>query len=351
MKNRFTYLFRLFLAFTFLFSLIITPTLLAQNGGFAGASNRIGYSARGMAMSNAMLAVTTEGSYSYYNPAQAAMLIDKRQVDLSVGALSYDRVFQSSGVQFKLPPTAGLSLTLLRTGVQDIDGRTVSGYSTGLFDVNEYQLSSTFGIRLSNRMKAGIGLKFNMADYHSELDNAIGVGVDFGILYHLGLYTNIALSVKDLFASYTWNAQDLYSLSQGRDVINYFPTRYIVGFAHQKNKITISGDLEIQSYTSEVQNTTTIVEGGVPITINSSEEINTSSTQFRFGGAWRAHERFTLRGGWRVQDIEDFDSWALSSGFSIHLPFDVFSPSIDYAFVMEPYQISNIHVFSLRLNL
>jgi len=351
MRLSHTYQNRALALFPLLFALLISPSLFAQNGGFAGASNRIGYSARGMAMGNAMSAVTTEGAYSYYNPAQAAMLIDKRQTDFSIGALQFDRVFQSSGVQFKLPPTAGLSFNLLRTGVKDIDGRTVSGYSTGLFDINEYQLSSNFGIRLSNKMKAGIGLKFNMADYHSDLDNAIGVGLDFGILYHAGLHTNIALSIKDLFANYKWNAQDLYGLSQGRDVINNFPTRYTLGVAYQRNQVTVSADFEIQSYTSEIQTTSTFVEDGVPTTITSSEEVNTSSTQLRLGSSWRAHQRFTLRAGWQLPNTEDFDSWALSSGFSIHLPFDVFSPSIDYAFVMEPYQISNMHVFSLRLNL
>jgi hypothetical protein len=200
-------------------------------------------------------------------------------------------------------------------------------------------------------MKAGIGLKFNMADYHSELDNAIGVGLDFGVLYHAGLHTNIAFSIKDLFATYSWNAEDLYGLSQGRDVVNNFPTRFIFGLAYQRNQVTISGDFEIQSYSSEVQTSSTFIEGGVPNTIRTTEDVNTSSTQFRVGSSWRAHQRFTLRAGWRLPDTQDFDSWALSSGFSIHLPFDVLSPSMDYAFVMEPYQISNMHVFSLRLNL
>ena len=351
MRCKFTNTKRLLFSITLLIFGLISPYLFAQNGGFAGASYRLGYSARGMAMSNAMTAVTSEGAFAYYNPAMAAMDLGTRQTDLTVGALKFDRVFQSSGVHLQLPPSAGLSFNLIRAGVKDIDGRTVSGYPTGLFNINEYQLASNFGIRLSEKFKGGIGLKFSMADYHNELNNAFTVGLDFGFLYHAGQYLNIGVSVKDLFANYSWNAQDLYNLDQARDVVNDFPTRVIFGLAYQRDSFTVSGDFEIQSYSSEVETTEFFIDNGIPTSISSTETVNTSSSQFRLGGSWEAHERFTLRAGWRLAETNDIDSWSLSSGFSIHLPFDVFSPSIDYAFVMEPYQISNMHVFSLRLNL
>lgn len=325
--------------------------LLAQNGGFAGASTRMGYSARGMAMSNAMSAVTSEGSFAYYNPAQAAFLLDTRQTDLTAGVLKFDRVFQSSGIQFQLPPTAGLSFSILRTGVKDIDGRTQSGYPTEMFDISEYQFASNFGIRLSEKFNAGIGLKFGLANYHEELDNAVSVGIDFGALYHAGGNLNIAFSVKDLFANYSWNAEDLYNLDQSRNVVNNFPTRIIFGLAYQADQFTLSGDFELQAYTSETQTREVFVSNGKPTTIVNTKLINSNSTQLRLGGSWKAHERFTLRAGYQLPELSQTESWALSSGFSIHLPFDVFSPSIDYAFVMEPYRISNMHVFSLRLNL
>lgn len=343
-KNRYSFILLLVAG-------LISPDLLAQNGGFAGASTRLGYSARGMAMSNAMSAVTSEGAFSYYNPAQSALLTLNRQTDLSVGALHFDRVFQSSGVQLQLPPTAGLSFYILRTGVKDIDGRTQSGYHTELFNTSEYQLSSSFGIRLSEKMNAGIGLKFSMADYHSELKNSVSVGIDFGLLYHAGQHFNMAFSVKDLFANYSWNSQDLYNLDQSRNVVNQFPARVVFGLAYQKQKFTLSSDFEIQVYNSETETQEVFISEGRPTLITNTNIIKTSSTQIRLGGSWRVHERFSLRGGWQLPEFTQMESWALSSGFSIHLPFDIFSPSIDYAFVMESYRISNMHVFSLRLNL
>ncbi|MDR9415953.1 MAG: hypothetical protein RI564_06705 [Gracilimonas sp.] len=342
----------LFSALTLLLILGFIPIeLLAQNGGFAGASTRLGYNARGLAMGNAMSAVTSEGAYTYYNPAHAALEFGAGQVDLSSGILPFDRVLQTAGAQFDLPPTAGLSFTLLRAGVNDIDGRTQSGYPTELFDISEYQLASNFGIRLSETFNAGIGLKFSLANYHQELSNAVAVGVDFGFLYEVSSHMNVAASVKDLFANYSWNSQDLYNLDQARNVVNNFPTRVIFGLAWQSEKLTVSGDFEVQAYSSETINNEMFIDNGVPTTISNTEMIRTSSTQLRFGSSWRAHERFTLRGGWNIPETTNFDSWGMSSGFSIHLPFDVFSPSIDYAFVIEPYRLSNMHVFSLRLNL
>lgn len=332
-------------------ALLLPVDLIAQNGGFAGASTRIGFSARGLAMSNAMSAVTSEGAFSYYNPAHSALETESRQTDLTVGALQFDRVFQSTGIKFQLPPTAGMSFHLLRTGVKDIDGRTQSGYHTEYFNLSEYQLSSSFGIRLSELMNGGIAVKFGLANYHEDLDNPISVGVDVGILYEFSSQLNLAASVKDLFANYSWNSQQLYNLDQARNAVNEFPTRIIFGLAWQSQKFTVSGDFEIQAYTSEITEQEVFVDNGLPTVISNTELINTSSTQFRVGSSWRAHERFTLRGGWNLPETTNFDSWGLSTGFSIHLPFDVFSPSIDYAFVVEPYRISNMHVFSIRLHL
>lgn len=346
MALKFLHKYSLLGSVTVLLWFFMATDLIAQNGGVAGASTRIGYSARGMGMSNAMSAVTSEGAFSYYNPAQAALLLESRQTDLTVGALKFGRVFQSSGIQFQLPPSAGFSINILRSGINDIDGRTQSGYPTEKFDASEYQIAGNFGIRLNEKLNAGIGLKFSIANYHPQLDNSTNFGIDLGLLYSAGSNFNIAVSAKDLFSSYSWNSQNLYSLSQSRNEVNDFPTRIIMGLAYQRKKLTLSSDFELQLHSTEVKSRDQGTNG-----ISSYDKINTNSSQLRFGGSWDAHERFTIRVGWQLPEISTFKSWSAASGFSIHLPFDVFSPSIDYAFVLEPYRISNMHVFSLRLNL
>ncbi len=339
-------------ALTLFIITFLTGGLAAQNGGFAGVATQLGMSPRGMSMSNTFAATTSEGIYPYYNPALAAFKADSRQTDFTVAALDFDRVYQTAGIHFQLPPNAGIYFSLIRTGVTDIDERTLSGYPLGTFDAAEYQLGTSFGIRFNEKLNAGVGFKINYANYYEDLEAATAVGVDLGFLYHLSPRLNFGLTVQDMFANYTWNSGELYGNTQSRNVVNNFPVRYKLGFAFQEEVFTITAEFEIQSYTSEVNQTEVFIDNdGIASTIESLETINTSSGTFRLGGAWDAHERVTLRAGYEISDTSVSESNSFSGGFSVHLPFDIFSPSVDYAFVREPYGVANMHVFALRLHL
>ncbi|MEQ9091273.1 MAG: hypothetical protein RIE52_09290 [Balneola sp.] len=334
-----------------LFTFITTGTVFSQSGGFAGASQRIGYGPEALAMSNAMTAVTTNGSNAHYNPAHSALLLTYIPLNLSVSSLSYDRIHQTFGAVFQLPPSAGVTVGLLRSGIDEIDGRTVSGYPNGSFDVSEYQLFTAFGIRLSEKLNAGFGFKLNYADYHDDLDAETSVGIDLGFLYKINNHINFGFSIQDMFAEYRWNSAELYNQNESRNVINKFPTRFKWGLAYQKEQYTVSADYEIQALSSEVTEEEIFISGGRPVLISTTSELKTNVQQFRLGGSWNVHERLTLRGGYNLPDLSNTDSWGASSGFSLYLPFDKFSPSIGYAFVLEPNRISNMHVFSLSLKL
>lgn len=340
---------KLILALLFIISFALPA--YAQTGGFAGSSQKVGFSPVTMGMSNSVAAVTTNGTYSIYNPALAAIKKDYLQADLSVASLSYDRVFQTAGVEFSLPPSAGLSVNLIRTGVNNIDGRSLSGYPTENFDASEYQLHTAFAIRMSEKLNTGIGFKINYANYHPELDASMGVGIDLGLLYHINSNLNFGFTIQDLFAEHRWDSSTLYGQQQSRKVINQYPTRFKWALAYQKENYTISGEYEIQALTSESEQEELFISNGRPSIITSITELKTNAKQFRLGGTWNAHERFALRGGYNIPDLSNTDSWGASSGFSIYLPFDKFAPAINYAFVIEPNQISNMHIFSLTLKL
>lgn len=331
--------------------LLSSVTVTAQPSGFAGAAQRIGYGTVSLGMGNAMTAVTSQGSFAQYNPAHAAIYSDYTQIDLAVSSLSYDRIHQTLGGVFQLPPTAGVSVSLLRTGINDIDGRTVSGYSSGNFDASEYQLFTAFGIRMSDKLNAGLGFKINYANYHEDLEAETSVGIDFGVLYKINSDFNFGFTIQDLFAEYRWDSSDLYNQNESRSVINKFPTRFKWGLAYQKKAYTLSAEYEIQSLSSEINEEEIFISNGRPTVISTISEIKTNEQQFRVGGSWNAHERITLRGGYSLPDLSNASSWGLSSGFSLYLPFDKLSPSVGYAFVMEPNRVSNMHVFSISLKL
>lgn len=325
---------------------------VAQNGGFAGASLRLGFGPRAMSMANAATATTSEGIYPYYNPALAAEITNFVQTDLTASSLQFDRIYQNAGAHFKLPPNAGIYIGLIRSGVKNIDKRSLSGYPLGTDDLSEYQLLTSFGLRFNPNLQGGISFKISYANYHQEITPATAVGVDLGLLYKLSPTLNFGFSVQDLFAAYTWNSGDLYGLTQSRNVINTFPTRFKWAFSYQQKLFTVAAEYEVQSLTSEVPVETLYTgESGIPDVISSLETIHTNTNMVRMGGAWKAHERFTLRAGYQITDLEQASSNSFSSGFSIHLPFDTFAPSIDYAFVREPYGVANMHVFALRLHL
>lgn len=325
--------------------------MYAQNGGFAGVSSRLGFGPRGISMANAFAASTSEGVYPYYNPALAAETIGFNQLDLAVSSLQFDRVYQNLGGNFKLPPNAGISFGIIRSGVKDIDERSLSGYPLGTFDIAEYQFFTTFGIKFSTKFNAGIGFKLNYANYHEDLPAATAVGVDLGVLYKINQRLNAAFVIQDMFANYTWNSSELYGLAQSRNVVNTFPTRFKWALSYENDDFAIATEYELQSYLSETVTYNVFVEGTTTGIIETTDEISTSSGIFRLGGSWKAHERFSLRGGYKFTDVTNSGSGSLSAGFSVYLPFDALSPSIDYAFVIEPYQVANMHVFALRLHL
>ena len=330
---------------------ITSATVFSQSGGFSGAAQRVGYGPEALGMSNAMTAVTAQGSYAHYNPAHSAMFLEYVPLNLSVSSLSYDRIHQTFGAVFQLPPSAGFTVNLLRAGITNLDGRSVSGYQTGSFDASEYQLFTAFGIRLSEKMNAGAGFKLNYAKYHDELDATTSVGIDLGLVYKISNAINFGFAIQDLFAEYRWNSAELYNQNESRNVINKFPTRFKWGLAYQKDNYTVSADYEIQALSSEITEEEIFISNGKSTLITTTSELKTNVKQFRLGASWKTHERFTLRGGYNLPDLSNSDSWGASSGFSLYLPFDKFSPSIGYAFVLEPNRISNMHVFSISLKL
>lgn len=317
-------------AFGLCLLLLALPTVLwAQPSGFAGSFTRMGFGPRGMAMGNALAASDGEGIYGYYNPALAAQNTQTTQLDLSTALMTFDRSLHSLNASFSLPPDAGINIALHSAGVDDIDGRTSSGYFTEELSTREYQLLTAFGIRLHEKFSAGLGIKLNLANYHSELSNAKGVGFDIGLLYHLRQRLSVGLAIQDLLASYGWNSAELYGGESGASDTENFPTRYTLGFSYNLNpNALVTTSYGLMTHKDLVFH------------------------QLRIGGRWKVHERLSLRAGWQVDDLEQLKtSNRPSAGFSVHLPFDSLRPSVDYAFLLEPNQISSMHVFGLKLNL
>lgn len=320
-----------FLLLAFCFFLI--PSLLsAQAGGFAGSFSRMGFGPRGMSMGNALNSVLDEGIYSYYNPAQVANKINGHQIDFSTSLMNFDRNLHQVYGALPLPPKAGLSFSIINAGVDNIDGRTISGYHTRTLSTNEYQFASAFGIRIAQKWNVGVGIKLYIADFHTDLQSISSFGFDLGTLYKASPKLTLGLVVQDLLAEYPWNTGALFGDNSSGTKVDKFPLQIRIGSSYK-----ITEDLLIA------------VDPGLLLPPTSGAN---PILQLRSGGRYRIHELVTVRAGFQITDLQSISSSNnFSTGFSVHLPFDLFSPSVDYAFVPEPNQVSTMHVFGLQLHL
>ena len=274
--------------------LILLPiTSLSQPAGYAGSFSRIGFGPRGLAMGNAISSTAGEGIYAYYNPALAAYAKSENQIDLSTSLMSFDRTLHSLSAAFRLPPSAGLSISLLNANVKGIDGRTSSGYFTSELSTNEYQMATSFGVNIHTKLALGIGIKLNLADYHPEIDPARGFGFDLGALYKASENVSFGLAAQDLLASYSWNSAALYSDESLSETTENFPVR-----------LKLSGAYRFQSV---------LTAASYGLLIHNGEQFQ----QLNVGLSWLLHERISLRGGWQIDDLKNMDgSHRPGAGFS-----------------------------------
>lgn len=335
--------------FGLLFALL--PALAeAQTGGFAGSYTRMGFGPRGMATGNVLSGTDHQGIYSHYNPALAAHA-GGNQIDFSSALMSFGRTLHGVNATFPLPPQAGLSVGLLNANVSGIDGRTSSGYDSGDFSTNEYQLFVSFGLNITERFRIGTNVKAQLADYHEEISPARGVGFDVGLIIEPMANLKTSLVVQDLLAGYNWNTEDLYGEQSSRNRSDDYPTRFKLGLTYDPVDWFIGAEFEIQRISAEFFNRRLNETGPISSSRNVDERV-TSGQQFRIGGGYRIHERITARTGLEVLNLDDINqSFKPSAGFSLHLPFDQYKPTIDYAWVREPTGIAHMHVLALQINL
>ncbi len=307
--------------------LLLTILLLAagsacigQTAGTAGAFARMGFSARGMGMGNALTAVTTGEVSTYYNPALAAFS-EQRTAIASVGILSLDRSLNFLSYTQAIKPTAGISFGLINAGVGNIDGRDADGIHTDDYSTFENQFFLAFSNRLDQRVSIGVGIKL----YYSKLFDQVKsttVGFDLGACVRATDDLSIGAAIQDINSRYKWDSKSLYDVN-GKSTDDKFPTLQRIGLAYRVGgtQALLSGEFE-----------------------HSSEGTNI----IRVGTEYVFTENFSARGG--------IDRWDFSNdatgikptfGFSVRNSFNGWSPAISYAYIVESFAPSGMHIITL----
>jgi hypothetical protein len=303
--------------------LFASSALYAQMGGAPGAFSRLGFGARGMAMGNAMSAVASGDIVGYYNPALLAFA-SSRNGSASFGFLSLDRKLNFLQYTQPLPPMGGLSFGIINSGVSNIDGRDADGEPTGPLKTSENQVNLGFAARFKNGFSFGLSFKLYHYQLYTDLVSTT-IGLDIGAFYRVRPDISVSLVVRDINSKYKWDSSNLYGQS-GATTQDNFPMLFIAGTA-----VSLPGELGIASAEVELSNVKTIVaRAGVEVPII---------------------PEVTVRGGVDRIDLKESGMGVRPSlGFSLSKDFDGWSPALYYAYVMEPFSPSGMHMISLAVH-
>ena len=302
-----------------MFAVVNVETGSAQIAGTPGAFSRLGFGARGMGMGNALTAVKDGDISSFYNPASTPFLSD-RVVSVSYGLLSLDRSLNTLSYSQAVRPTAGFSIGIINAGVRKIDGRDADGFQTEEYYTSENQFSFSFANQISKYVSLGIGLKIYYYRLFEKVSST-NLGIDLGTMIRLTNEVTLGIAVVDIGSKYKWDTSVLYG-ELGNSTTELFPLLRKIGLSYSFPDTTGLISLE-------------------------AENSNRNTTIIRTGGELKLGDQFTIRAGLDHWDTKQYHQAAPTFGFTLRTNISVFTPAVNYAYVIEPYGLFGMHVISL----
>lgn len=321
----------------------------AQNGGSSGSFLLIGANPSAMAMGNAVSAAPEIGRFAFYNSAIVAGN-NKRTLEMGTSSMAFDRALHMASINFKVPPSAGASITILNASVSNIDGRSQSGYPTREFNANDYMILGSFGVQSRPNLWLGAGLKFIFSDYHPDLSMTTSFGLDFGAFYRATEQLNFSFFIRDALLSTQWNSGELFDDNNSTQQTDYIPMKVGVGSAFKllNNKLLITAEVLSIFYNSEFITREINASFNPPIVSTERKTSQNMYVQVQSGLRYIAHERFHAYLGYVNRDLSYAGQNGVSTGFKLLLPFDKYAPKIDYAATLEPNVGTFIHSFAFN---
>ncbi|CUV09908.1 hypothetical protein MGWOODY_Mmi1289 [hydrothermal vent metagenome] len=306
----------------YLIIIITSLSFAADYAGYSGTFLRMGTSARSLAMGSGFTAEIDQGFSAYHNPASVAFL-NKRQLAFSHHGLNLDRRLMMSSISTSIPPTAGLGVAWVSSGVDNIQGRSTSGYKTQILSTSEDAIFISFAQRITPWLALGINVKIlnhQLPMNESELAGK-GTGFDIGFMVLPEEKLRFAFMIQDLNTNYQWNTGQVFE-GEGRIYKESFPTMYRLGTTFTFQRIYFVGDIGVVANQDDILGMT-----------------------MRFGGEYQLSENYFIRGG--------FGNSRFSLGAGLNFTFlNLNDAFFDYAVVIEPHSASQgmIHVFTYAFN-
>ena len=306
----------------YLIIIITSLSFAADYAGYSGTFLRMGTSARSLAMGSGFTAEIDQGFSAYHNPASVAFL-NKRQLAFSHHGLNLDRRLMMSSISTGIPPTAGLGVAWVSSGVDNIQGRSTSGKETEKLSTSEDAIFISFAQRITPWLALGINVKIlnhQLPMNESELAGK-GTGFDIGFMVLPEEKLRFAFMIQDLNTNYQWNTGQVFE-GEGRIYKESFPTMYRLGTTFTFQRIYFVGDIGVVANQDDILGVT-----------------------MRFGGEYQLSENYFIRGGFGNS------RFSLGAGFNFTF-LNLNDAFFDYAVVIEPHSASQgmIHVFTYAFN-
>lgn len=171
------------LALSALLGTFIPHSAPAQAGKSGLAFLKLGVSGRGLAMGDAMSAITSGAAATYYNPSGILSLPESRTAQLMFMHKEWiqDTRAEFLGANILLDAENAVGFSLNSTTVTDIEIRTRPGTAEGSFTARNLSLGATYARSFSDDLRIGITGKFL---YQKILiDEGSGFGIDAGAQY------------------------------------------------------------------------------------------------------------------------------------------------------------------------
>lgn len=317
------------------------------------AFSRMGMGARAIAVGG-QVADVSGAATPYLNPALAPYQVGQA-VELSAGALTFDREWQAVQIGAPLRPRAGIAAGVVHGGVSNIDGRDASGYPTETYKTSEYAFFVAFGIRVSQRLSGGIGLRLYQSDVFDGVPPPTALGLQLGLAARLSDRLSLGLVADDLFARYEWNA----SAAGGGSATDPFPRRFTAGAAYSlgsrpsgRSRGVLTADVELATLAQETTRPdgTQVIGAGVSPD-ETTIEATRASVQGRLGGEVWLADIFAVRAG-----VDRLGAGSLSEarpavGFALRQRFTDLDARVDYTAALEPFGTGVMHMATVRLGL
>ncbi len=209
--------------------LVAVLTAGDEAGGVGGAYLRMSPDARTAALGNATTALYNDVNIALSNPASIPTL-EEKQFSSSFQFLSLDRSYQTLSFGVKLPPSAGMSVSWIHAGVDNIEGRNYSNDYTYDYIWSQDAFIIGFGLQIVDWISVGVSGKV-LSDQLVNSSSS-GFSADIGVTVMPVKNLLIGIVVKDISGKTTWDTSlEPYVDYQTRRV-DYYPTTFHFGLSY-----------------------------------------------------------------------------------------------------------------------